>query len=172
MTRLKSLVYGLGCDVVRMTRLKQIYDRYGLKFLKRAYHPIEIEMFQRITDTDPDDNNETTQQKEVEFLASRWAVKEAATKAFARYRVPFPDMYVTKATPLSTSPPSTVGSLVPFRSNATYPILEFSQNVHSLCEELSIGQIHVSLSHDDEYAYAAVILERGEDGVKDAQKLS
>ena len=153
-----ATLFGLGCDVVRMSRIRRIYTKFGDRFLQRAFHPDEINIFHGMNTTKANTNTKITPTpKQIEFLASRWAIKEAATKAFAQHRVAFPEMCVTKTTTSSTS---IYNSLVPFRPTAVRPTLEFSPTVNVLCQQLSITHTHVSLSHDEEYAYAAVVLER------------
>ena len=155
-----SKIFGIGCDVVKMSRLRHLYNRFGQRFLSRAYHPSEIDIFQALNDQGTGHHTTPTPQQ-VEFLASRWAIKEAATKAFSQHRIPFPEMYITKTktTTTTTACASPFTSLVPFRTNATRPTLEFSPTVQSLCQHLTIDHIHVSLSHDDDYAYSCVVLE-------------
>jgi phosphopantetheinyl transferase (holo-ACP synthase) len=36
------MILGLGIDLVKISRIKDIIDRKGIKFLNRIYHPNEI----------------------------------------------------------------------------------------------------------------------------------
>lgn len=75
------------------------------------------------------------------FLASRWAAKEAAYKAFSKWRIPFPDLKVSKSE----------------RGN---PVLMFEGMAKQISLEMDLGEPLLSISHDTEYATATVILQR------------
>ncbi|RLN95268.1 hypothetical protein BBJ28_00027242, partial [Nothophytophthora sp. Chile5] len=78
-------VYGIGVDVALVPRFQRSFARFGERFLRRAFHPQEIdEFYARPSAERP------------AFLASRWAVKEATFKAFQRYRVRFPEIRVAR----------------------------------------------------------------------------
>jgi phosphopantetheine--protein transferase-like protein len=80
-----SRVFGVGVDVAHVPRFRRTLARFGERFLRRAFHPEEVA---ELRARRPEDR--------AVFLASRWAVKEAAFKAFHGHRVPFPDLRVTK----------------------------------------------------------------------------
>ena len=158
----KSLIFGCGCDVVRMSRIKNTYVKFGKRFLLRAYHPTEIVEFESLaattTTTEP-----TT--KQIQFLASRWAVKEAVTKALVQHRISFSDMSVTKRASSqpninSSNNNKIFESLVPFRPDAQQPVLSLSAGPAALLQQLGIVHTHITLSHDEEYAYAACVIEK------------
>ena len=129
---MSSIIYGIGCDVVKMNRIAKVYQRHGQRFLRRAYHPTEIKTFDEIS------TSHTS--KQVEFLASRWAVKEAATKAFSTHRISFSDMYVTK----SSTPSSQIGNLGNVMENtSTKASMDISGNCY--CGNITItGKIDPS----------------------------
>ena len=76
-------IYGIGTDIVSVSRIKRLVDKYGEQFLKKAYHPKEIDSFARREE----------EGSSLEFLASRWAVKEATQKALCTPRLFFPEMF-------------------------------------------------------------------------------
>lgn len=41
-----SKIWGIGTDIVQISRIRITYERFGMRFLKRAYNPIEIAKFQ------------------------------------------------------------------------------------------------------------------------------
>lgn len=93
-------------------------------------HPEEIAHFHRLAP-----------QQQPQFVASRWAVKEAVVKAAGK-RLLFPEMQVGKASDLSDPRPQLLlegAAQDMFRQHRLKP--------------------HVSLSHDGEYAIAYVVLE-------------
>ena len=60
---------GTGVDIVDNRRIQRIYDRYPEAFAKRILHASELEKF-------PSNQNKSL------YLASRFSVKEAISKAF------------------------------------------------------------------------------------------
>lgn len=38
-------VFGLGVDIAHIPRFARTFERHGERFLKKAYHPTEIEAF-------------------------------------------------------------------------------------------------------------------------------
>ena len=169
----KSLIFGCGCDVVRMSRIKNTYVKFGKRFLLRAYHPTEIVEFESLAATTSTTEPTT---KQIQFLASRWAVKEAVTKALVQHRISFSDMSVTKRASSQRSSSNNNNnnnnnnsnnnnnkifeSLVPFRPDAQQPVLSLSTGPAALLQQLGIVHTHITLSHDEEYAYAACVIEK------------
>lgn len=92
-------------------------------------HSQEIQQYQSIK----------LQAKKDTFLASRWAAKEAAYKAFSRWRIPFPDLVVTS-------------------KGSGAPELTFEGMAKELADQLKLESPLLSLSHDTAYATATVLL--------------
>jgi phosphopantetheine--protein transferase-like protein len=42
---MKQRIYGIGVDVAFISRFQKTFEQFGERFLKRAYHPKEIEEF-------------------------------------------------------------------------------------------------------------------------------
>ncbi|MES1911999.1 MAG: hypothetical protein MHM6MM_004347 [Cercozoa sp. M6MM] len=80
-------IFGIGTDIAVTTRVFGVWARRGERFLQKAYHTNEIVAFHALQHED----------EQARFLASRWAAKEALTKAIGR-RVLFPEMEVTRST--------------------------------------------------------------------------
>ena len=89
---------------------------------------------------------------------SRWAVKEALYKAFGAWRIDFTQIQLTKET--ARAPLLTVSKshLPPQLAQATKPKIALYGQAKNLANALGVTQIHVSLSHDTEYAVAHVML--------------
>src|SRR3546814_13780337 len=66
-------IAGIGVDMARITRIERVHARYGEKFVHRVLGPGEIAVFERRYRRDA--------QRGVRFLASRFAAKEAFSKA-------------------------------------------------------------------------------------------
>ncbi len=58
----------IGVDIVSNRRIKEVVDRFGERFLKRIYTPVEIEYCKARADF-------------IACLSARWAGKEAVLKA-------------------------------------------------------------------------------------------
>ncbi len=76
-----------------------------------------------------------------QYLASRWAVKESFIKAFGD-RVQFPDLHVHRVPPDPRAK------------------LSFSGSALQAINSAGIGEAHISLSHEQEFAIAFVVLEK------------
>lgn len=86
-------IIGIGTDLIHISRISKIYSRYGERFLRKAYSPFEIQLF--------DEKYKLHKNKGEEYLASRWAIKEATYKVLHQSNIgwiPFYDI-VTKYTP-------------------------------------------------------------------------
>ncbi|KAF0703455.1 hypothetical protein AaE_015366 [Aphanomyces astaci] len=142
-------IVGIGVDVVRSGRLRRTFDKHGERFLRRYLHPQEIEQFRSIKDS----------LAQTQFLANRWAVKEATYKAFKAWRIPFPDILLDKQRSVQPLRPHK-GHLLPLHlATIRTPVLVFDGSAHHLAAALQVTATHVSLSHDGDYTIAHVVLE-------------
>jgi holo-[acyl-carrier protein] synthase len=62
------MILGIGQDLVDITRVQQVYDRYGTRFLNRLFTPVE-------------QKKASSRANPVPTLAKRFAAKEACAKA-------------------------------------------------------------------------------------------
>jgi holo-[acyl-carrier protein] synthase len=62
------MIYGIGTDIVELSRIKKTYMRFGEKFTNRLLMPEEQSMY--LQSRNP-----------IRFLAMRFAAKEAIVKA-------------------------------------------------------------------------------------------
>ena len=124
------MIVGIGTDIVSVARMKKSLDRNGDKFSQRILHSSELQQLKAVTKSD-------------QFLAKRFAVKEAASKAlgtgFAE-GVSWQDIYIE-------------------HDELGKPILCFSGKALARAESLGVKQQHVTLSDEKEYAVAFVVLE-------------
>ncbi|OQR81651.1 hypothetical protein THRCLA_23328 [Thraustotheca clavata] len=142
-------IYGIGVDLVKTVRVHQTYRVYGDRFLKRFLHPKEIDHFKKLCGTE----------NQAQFLASRWAVKEATLKAFKSWRIIFPEVLIVKE-PLALPDHILNNRALPPRKEANVvPRLAFDGATLALSKAIGIQHTHVSLSHDGEYTIAKVLLE-------------
>lgn len=61
------MIVGIGLDVVELSRIEKIWDRYGFKFAQKILHQYELDAL--------------PQNKPIAYLAGRFAAKEAISKA-------------------------------------------------------------------------------------------
>ena len=65
-----AVLEGVGCDLVSIDRIEKLIEKHGEKFPQRILSSSEIEIY-----------NQKKDQHKVEYLAKRWAGKEAVVKA-------------------------------------------------------------------------------------------
>jgi holo-[acyl-carrier protein] synthase len=82
-------ILGIGTDIVNITRIESIYNKYGTRFLDKILHPEEILQF-----------NMLAEHKKNSYLAKRFAAKEAVAKAlgFGIGEISFRDIAVLNNT--------------------------------------------------------------------------
>jgi len=125
------MIFGIGTDVVQLDRIEQSYARFGQHFARRVLMPEEEEAFRK-------------QSRPVRFLAMRFAAKEAIVKAmgtgFAH------GMWVRDS------------GIV---ANAWgRPEVIWSERGRQMCEQLGIGESHVTLTDEAGLVIAVAVLMR------------
>lgn len=125
------MIYGIGTDIVRIARMAENLDRYGERFATRILTETEMAVF-------------TGSAQQAQFLAKRFAAKEATAKALG---TGFRDGLSLRDISVSND---ALGK----------PVLTFSQRAQQGLEAQGVGSAHLSLSDEREYAIAYVILER------------
>lgn len=123
------MVIGIGIDIVDISRINSLAQKYGRRFLERVFSLDEITYCMKRYDS-------------ATCLAGRFAVKEAAFKALSAGRasgVPFKDITIN------------------MRDGT--PQLTLTGKAHELSHRLGVVKHHVSISHDKGCAVAVVILE-------------
>ncbi|CBK22116.2 uncharacterized protein [Blastocystis hominis] len=125
------MIYGIGTDLVQLSRIARTWNRFGDRFVRRILSPREIVEFERYT------------QPKAQFLASRWAIKEATYKALRHPGIPFNAIQV-----------------LPDHHNIRSPLhLEFDGKAKEVATESHITASHLSVSHENDMCVAFVILE-------------
>ncbi len=127
------MIYGIGIDLIQVKRIDQAWKRWGDRFLKRVFTEEEIAYCLRKRDPSPS-------------LAARFAAKEACSKALGtgiRRGVHWKEIAVQRG-PLGR------------------PGLKLSGLALEICRRESIEGLFLSLTHDQEYGSAVVVLEKAE----------
>lgn len=117
-------IIGLGIDLCKNSRIQRILDNPNIRtrFLQRILHPEEL-----------------TADVKADYVASRWAVKEALVKAVAVRKVRFAEVHVKKE---------------PWGQ----PYLSFEGATKAAIESLGVARALVSLSHEQDISVGVVIL--------------
>ncbi|WP_395480076.1 holo-ACP synthase [Candidatus Curculioniphilus buchneri] len=124
-------IIGIGTDIVEIKRIELILFRIGNRFVKRIFSPIELMLYQK--------NNRPER-----FVAKRFAVKEAASKAFG----------TGICNGLSFSHFEVINDA------QGKPVLRLSGQAEKLAKKLGINTMHITLTDERAYAFATVIFER------------
>ena len=125
------MIFGIGTDVVQMERLRRVHEKYGERFVERLLLPAELEAFRG-------------QSRPVRFLAMRFAAKEAIVKAmgtgFAH------GMWIRDTGVVSNA--------------WGRPEIIWSERGRHMCEQLGIGEGHVTLTDEAGLIVAVAVLMR------------
>jgi holo-[acyl-carrier protein] synthase len=124
------LIFGVGTDVVEISRIEAALKRHGERFALRILCPPELERFK-------------SHRLPANYLAKRFAAKEAFTKALGTG---------------IKSPANWHGVWVRNLPSGK-PVLEFSDALQELLKTKGVASAHVSLSDEKGVAFATVILE-------------
>lgn len=122
----RIMIGSIGIDLVEVGRLKRLVERYGDRFLMRVYGAAELAALQSRHDR-------------YQFLAGRFAAKEATIKALGKY--------------LTTRPPYRNIQIV--NDNTGQPLLRLEGD--PALERLHLDS-QVSISHERSHAAAVVVL--------------
>jgi holo-[acyl-carrier protein] synthase len=124
------MIYGIGTDIVSITRIQDTLDRHGAQFAQRILSDDELLQLNDVKEPAP-------------WLAKRWAAKEAFAKAAG----------------IGMRAPLTFAGIA-IRSDAFgKPAFAFDAAVEQWLRQRSIKHAHVSLSDEREHAIAFVVLE-------------
>jgi holo-[acyl-carrier protein] synthase len=122
------VVLGVGIDIVEVERVASVARRHGDRFLRRVFTPLEVERSHGNRD---------------QYLASRFAAKEAAFKALGTGwggGVKWTDVEVAN-----------LGSGA--------PVMTLAGTAQIRAESMGVARIHVTISHTAGHAMAQVLLE-------------
>ena len=112
---------GSGVDIVDTRRIQRIYTKYSDSFAQKILHNAELDEFYR-------------QRDKPQYLANRFAAKEAIAKAFGtgmRGEMSWRNIYIT-------------------HDELGKPIANFSEK---LANQISANELHVSISISHEKVY-------------------
>ena len=125
------MIVGIGTDITSIERMRGIQTRLGDRFAQRILTPSEFDVY-------------VQRQRAANYLATRFAAKEAAAKALGTGigKVSFHDLE-TAHTPEGA------------------PVMIFLGYAAELQKNRNIERVHLSLSDEEMQAVAFVVLEGG-----------
>lgn len=121
------MIQGCGIDLVEISRIERVLDRFGWRFLDRVFTPAEKEYC-------------LAKKRPAESLAARFAAKEAVAKTLGLGLGQFcwQDIEI-------------------MRPNGGRPQVRLKGAAWDEAEVLGVGQILVSISHTHQYAVAQAV---------------
>jgi holo-[acyl-carrier protein] synthase len=125
------MIYGIGIDLVKVSRMEGVLQRWEERFRSKVFTPGEVAYCMRKKNPSPS-------------FAARFAAKEAFVKALGigiRRGVHWRNVEVKRG-PLGR------------------PVLSLHGLALEICRKEGIEGFHLSLTHDGDYAGAVVVLEK------------
>lgn len=124
------MIFGVGTDLLRISRMEKTLDRHGQRLPERILHPAEMENYQHA-------------RRPANFLAKSFAVKEATVKALGLgFRgIGYQDIGWTQ-------------------DAKGKPELCFSEHGQNLLLELGVSRGFVSLTDEADMVMAFVVMEK------------
>lgn len=120
------MIYGIGLDLIEIERIENVYNKQKQKFVERILSKEEQIKF----------NSFSQQKRKIEYLAGRFATKEAFSKA------------------LGTG----LGKTIAFHDINCY-----NDYLGKPCIDYSGFRVHVSITHTENYAMSQVLLMKQDD---------
>ena len=127
-------IAGIGVDLLKVDRIEQVFGRHGVKFVERILGPEEIEKFHQRYQRDP--------QRGIRFLATRFAAKEAFSKAIG----------------LGMHSPMAWSRMQTLNENGGKPRVQLSEPLAGWYRQ-RFGPAHVSITDESDSVLAFVLVE-------------
>lgn len=132
-------IYGIGTDICDIRRMAASLQRHGERFAARILTPAEMQQWRERTRRHP--------QRGLAFLATRFAAKEAVSKALG----------------LGMRMPMGWQHCEIVRSSGGQPLVRWLGPLRPWCEARQLSA-HISLSDERDYASAFCVVERASPG--------
>ena len=126
------MIYGIGTDIADCARVEKIYRKHGYHFVKNILTPKELALLDE-------------RSGKGEFIAGRWAAKEAFSKALG--------------TGMCAECAFVEIEILPDERNC--PKISLLAATAETAKKRGITRIHVSISHERDTAVGMVVLECG-----------
>ncbi len=125
------MIYGIGTDIVEVSRIEFSLERFGDAFAKRILNEREWQDY-------------SLSKTKARFLAKRFAAKEAFAKALGT----------------GFRPPATFQNIGIAHDDLGKPVLDLAPELQAFLDEKGVCQQHLSISDEKALAAAFVVLER------------
>lgn len=125
------MISGLGTDMVKTSRIREILEKNQHSFISRVF-------------TDSEIIEASGRASQAEYFAGRWAVKEALSKALG----------------CGIGKDCAWQEICVLNDENGKPHISLSGNTGKLAANSGHHRIHASISHEKEYVIATVILEK------------
>jgi holo-[acyl-carrier protein] synthase len=125
------LIFGIGTDVLELARVERVYQKYGDHFVERLLLPAERAQLART-------------RRPVRFLAMRFAAKEAIVKAMGT----------------GFSHGMWIRDCGIVQNSWGKPEVVYSERGARMCEQLGVGEGHVTLTDEAGLVVAVAVLMR------------
>ena len=126
------MIVGIGTDIVAIARIEAALARHGERFARRILAEQEWDAY-------------CASPQPARLLAKRYAAKEAAAKAFGT----------------GFSGGLSLQHIVIEHDSQGRPLLSFHGRAAEFCQQYGVGESHLSISDEHDYAIAFVTLTRG-----------
>lgn len=124
------MIYGIGTDIVEVTRIEHSITQFGDDFAKRILAESEFSSY-------------LDSKIKARFLAKRFAAKEAFSKALGT----------------GLRPPATFQNISVVHDDLGKPILKLSNELQAFLHSKHILHMHITISDEKNLAVAFVVLE-------------
>jgi len=124
------MIYGIGTDIVEVTRIEHSIAQFGDDFARRILASSEMDSY-------------LASKIKARFLAKRFAAKEAFSKALGT----------------GIRPPVTFQNIAVTHDELGKPILVLANELQTFLDSKNIANMHITISDEKNLAVAFVILE-------------
>jgi len=125
------MIQGIGTDIVEVSRIEKIIEKWGSRFIERVYTPGEIEYCSK-------------KAFPAMHFAARFAVKESILKSLG----------------IGLGKGLRLRDIEVLNNQEGSPFLQSNDAVKEVFRRRGISGVHISITHTKKYAQAVVILEK------------
>ena len=125
------MIYGIGTDIVEVSRIEFSLERFGDVFARRILNEREWHAY-------------SLSKTQARFLAKRFAAKEAFAKALGT----------------GFRPPAVFQNIGVMHDDLGKPVFDLAPELQAFLDDKGISQQHLSISDEKALAAAFVVLER------------
>ena len=126
-----NMIFGIGTDLVEVSRVEKILQKWGEKFIKKVYSQNEIEYCEKKA-----------------FPSIHYAARFAAKESFL------------KSLGIGLGMGVKLQDIEVINNQQGSPVLIVHERIRARLDKLGINALHISITHTREHAQAIVILEK------------